>query len=538
MYNAILVDDEALIRNAISSTIQWENYGFHLTATCQNAKQAVEILETDTPDLVITDICMPFMDGLELSKYIHENFPNIIVVIISGYNDFEYAKQAVHYHVQDYLLKPVTAAEFSDLLTKVKNVLDTQNKEQKFLEKIKHSYTENLSTLKSQFLSGLISDNTMSADYISEKLDEFQPNLKGPYYVCAILNSCKDISNEASSKTLSDFSVYSMAKEILEKDCLGEIFQDSSNRLIIYFSNKTSELTFKTAEEICNQIHEKVSDILGITLDIAIGKPVYSLHKLPQSYQSADSLMDNFFLTGGNKILKYSDFLQDIHTSSFNRTEWTNKILDFIKTNKNDELDFVLEQFIQTLRKNHVTKSKAILYIQSVVLSIMNFLDNTIFYSEEIFNKEQLLFDRLSEMEHLNDMGKALNDFCTTVSNAIHSKHEDYHHKQAMLALDFIENNYSECELSLADVCSHLAISTSRFSTVFKAETGETFVEALTRIRMEHAKDLLTHTSLKTYEIAEQIGYTDPHYFSIAFKKYTKMTPTEYIKAHKEEQLE
>lgn len=538
MYKAILVDDEALIRDAISSTIQWENYGFNLTATCQNAKEAVEILESNTPDLVITDICMPFMDGLELSKYIYENFPQVIVIIISGYNDFEYAKQAVRYQVQEYLLKPLTAAEFSDILTKVKKSLDKKNKEQKYLEKIKHSYTENLSTLKNQFLAGLIADISMPADYISEKLDEFQPNLKGPYYVCAILNTCKDSMEENSSETLSAFSVYTMAKDIITSVGLGEIFQDSANRLIIYFSSKTAEKTFEIAESTCHEIHWKAMDLLGIELNITIGKPVYSLHKLPQSYQSADALMDNFFLTGGNQILKYSDFIQDIDDSSFNRIEWTNKILDFIKTDKKDELDFVLEQFIQTLRKNHVTKSKAILYIQSVVLSIMNFLDNTIFYSEDIFNKEQRLFDGLSEMEHLSDMGKALNNFCTTVSKAIHSKHEDYHHKQAMIALDFIENNYSQCDLSLADVCAHLSISTSRFSTIFKAGTGETFVEALTRIRMEHAKDLLIHTSLKTYEIAEKIGFTDPHYFSIAFKKYTKMTPTEYIKAHQEENFE
>lgn len=535
MYKAILVDDEALIRDAISKTVPWSEYGFELTATCQNAKEAVKILENDTPDLVITDICMPFMDGLELSKYIYENYPNVVVIIISGYDDFEYAKQAVHYKVSEYLLKPVTADEFGTILTKVKTNLDVLSETKEYINKIKTSYDENLPTLRVRFLESLISENTMPAEYISEKLDEFQPNLKGPYYCVCILNRVKNSENDENIEKISSFSIYTMAKDIIISLGVGEIFQNSNEQSIIYFSGKSSDNALGIARSACDEIHNMALKLLKQSINISIGKPVYSLHKLPISYQSALSLMDHFFLTGENQILQYDDFEPASNTNSINRTEWTNKILDFIKANKKEELDFVLEQFIQTLRKNHVTKSKAILYIQSVVLSIMNFLENTIFYTDALFAEEQLLFDKLSDMEHLSEMEAALTNFCNIVSSHIHSKHEDYSQKQAKLAMDFIEKNYNQSDLSLSDVCEHLAISTSRFSTIFKASTGETFVEALTRVRMEHAKDLLVNSSFKTYEIAEKIGFTDPHYFSISFKKYSKMTPTEYIKSHRED---
>jgi len=535
MYKAILVDDEALIRDAVSKAISWNDYGFELTAACQNAKEAVEILKNDTPDLVITDICMPFMDGLELSKYIYENYPQVIVIIISGYDDFEYAKSAMHYKVSEYLLKPVTANEFSAILSKVKSDLDDQSEAEEYLNKIKQSYDESLPALKMRFLESLISETPMPAEYISEKLDEFQPNLEGPYYCVAILNILKESESDENMENISAFSIFTMAKDIIGSLGVGEIFQNSNEKSIIYFSGEKPENTFEIADSACREIHTMVSKLLKQSVNIVIGKPVYSLHKLPLSYQNALSLMRYFFLTGANQILKYNDFEQSSNDNTINRTEWTNKILDFIKSNKKEELDFVLEQYIQALRNNHVTKPKAILYIQSVVLSIMNFLDNTVFYSDALFNEEQLLFDKLSDMEHLNEMGAALTKFCNIVSSDIHSKHEDYAQKQAQLAIDFIEKNYNQSDLSLADVCSHLAISTSRFSTIFKASTKETFVEALTRIRMEHAKDLLIHSSLKTYEIAERIGFTDPHYFSISFKKHTKMTPTEYIKSHQED---
>ncbi len=536
MYKAVLVDDEALIRDAISKTIPWNTFGFELAATCQNARQVVQLLNEQPLDLVITDICMPFMDGLELAKYIYENHPQVMVIIISGYDDFDYAKQAVRYKVQDYLLKPITAAEFSQILEKVRTLLDQRAQEQEYLSKMKHTYDENLPTLKNRFLAGLIAPSPMAADYISDKLEEFQTELKGPYYLCAILDPIPAAENISSPsfESLTAFSVYSTARDIIYATRAGEVFQDPSNQTILYFSAPTKEQVFTTAKDSCLEIHRLVTTLLDIQLNITIGKPVYTLHKLPLSYQSACSLLENFFLMGSNQILVYSDFSRELPGSTINRSEWISKILNFIKANKIQELDFLLEQFVQTLRKNQLSKQKVILYIQSVVLSIMNFLDNTIFYSDLLFEEEQKLFDHISEMEQLSEMGLALTRFCHTVAEAIHSRHEDYNQKQARLALDYIEQNYSQSSLSLPDVCGHLSMSTSRFSTIFKNSTGETFIEALTRIRMEHAKDLMAHTSLKAYQIAAQVGYTDPHYFSIAFKKHTKMTPTEYMKSLQE----
>lgn len=535
MYKAILVDDEALIRDAIQETIQWEKLGFELTAVCQNGKEVVQILEKHPVDLVLTDICMPYMDGLELAKYINEKFPEIKVVIISGYDDFEYAKRAVKYQVQEYLLKPVTAAEFTEILNKIRQILDEQNKEQEYIHKMKHAYDENLPALKNRFLAGLVTSNSMPADYISDKLEEFQAQLDGPYYLCVVFHaSLPGKGGKAEGlDSLSAFSVYSTIKDIIHALSAGEVFQDTDNQTVAYFSAKTSKEVFTVARSVCEEIHHMVTEILKLKLDIGIGKPVYTLHKLPLSYQNARTLMENVFFVGSNQILTFSDFSGQISDVTINRTEWTNKILEFIKNGNREELDFLLEQFIQTLRKGLLPKSKVILYIQSVVLSIMNFLDNTLFYSEELFEEEQRLFDRLPSLYHLSEMEQQLKEFCHYVVESIYSRHDSYNQKQAMLAMDFIEHHYQDSEITLNTICQHLSMSTSRFSTIFKNSTGETFVEALTRVRIEHAKELIEFSSMKAYEIAEQVGYTDPHYFSIAFKKYTGLTPTEYAKLKK-----
>lgn len=163
MYKAILVDDESIIRNAISTTIDWNKFNFELVDTCQNATQAIEILKHTHIDLIITDICMPHMDGLELSSYVYNNYPDTSIVIISGYDDFNYAKAAIRYNVTEYLLKPVTADEFSQILLKLKNTLDEKTKKEDYINKIKQIYDENLSNIKNRFFANLIVPNSMSA---------------------------------------------------------------------------------------------------------------------------------------------------------------------------------------------------------------------------------------------------------------------------------------------------------------------------------------------------------------------------------------
>ena len=198
-----------------------------------------------------------------------------------------------------------------------------------------------------------------------------------------------------------------------------------------------------------------------------------------------------------------------------------------------DELDFLIEKFIELLKQHHMSRPKAILDIQSVTLSIMNFLEQSLFNTDEILNDEQNLLDALASDEPLNDIDECMKTFCHKAAATIHTKHEDYNQNQANLALTFIKENYNNPDLSLADICSHLGMSTSRFSSIFKQTFDATFLEVLIGIRMEKAKELLSQTELKNYEIAEKVGFVNPHYFSIAFKKAAGMSPTEYARSMK-----
>ena len=159
MYRVLLVDDEILVRDAIRKRIDWEGLGYELAGDCQNGKEAIEFVKEHPVDVVLTDICMPYVDGMELSHFLHDNYPEILIVIFSGFGEFEYAKKAIQYNVSEYLLKPVTAVELSEVLSNMRKKLESARKEEqkiKRLTKVSKEYQKNEQMIRSQAISSLV----------------------------------------------------------------------------------------------------------------------------------------------------------------------------------------------------------------------------------------------------------------------------------------------------------------------------------------------------------------------------------------------
>ncbi len=148
MYRVLLVDDEVLVREAISENIIWEELGYELDGSCQNGKEAIEYLENNFVDVVLTDICMPYVDGMELSEFIYKEHPGIHIIIFSGFDEFEYAKRAIKYDVEEYLLKPITAFELSEALINLKEKMDKKRETEKRLDKLNETYNKNKVTVQ------------------------------------------------------------------------------------------------------------------------------------------------------------------------------------------------------------------------------------------------------------------------------------------------------------------------------------------------------------------------------------------------------
>lgn len=533
MYKVLLVDDEALIREAISENIPWEELGFELTASCENGREAMERMEKAAPDLLLTDICMPYVDGIELARYVHEHYPDTKTVIISGYDEFEYAKQAVRYQVMEYILKPVTPSELMEVLLRAKESLDEVSAKTRTLKKLQGAYISNRPFLRGRFLNSLLKGSEGPGG-LEEKMEELEIALPGPFFNTAIvegddlspfLDQYRDVRDE-----LALFAICNITQELIENRRRGVAFQNMEEKTVIIFCSDTREQMHWQMEEALKEIQTTIKELLLIETTIAVGQVVSDIRWLYQSYESAGETMEQKFLKGGDCVL-WQEPLEEPQTSvPIDVSKWAARVVHGIKSGSEETIEICIREFAQEIRDSFVNRNRSIIYMQNLLLTVIG-TANLIKEKEVIIVEEEKTFlNRIYDYEHLTDMAADVTAICVHISKLLGEQRDSYGKKQALMALDYIKENYMNSEVNLNSVCSHLAISTSYFSTLFKSCTGETFIESLTKKRMEEAKKLLENTSMKTYEVAREVGFSDPHYFSIAFKKATGRTPTEYAR--------
>lgn len=532
MYKVLLVDDEILVREAISKKIAWNELGYELVGDCENGKDAIEFVKNQPVDVVLTDICMPYIDGMGLSKYLSENCPQTAIIIFSGYSDFEYAKQAIQYKVSEYILKPVTAKELSEVLVRIREKLDSKRKEERKIDqltRVYHNYTKNEAVIISRILSRLVK-GTQEVKKSLDELKEFGIEISGSSYRTVVIDidvysGLYEVNSEQKKESaLMAFVVENISSEIIGEYNAGIAFRDIDNRVcLLLWTNKPKEFR-KEIVEICESIQKNVFAAMKLSISMGIGCYVNSLEELSKSYESASEILQYRYAKGTGIMF---DCEEEKHKENPLELEPDYRdIASSVRSGEKDVLNDALEHMKHWLKNGYINRRKSIAYLQQVLQLVYE----TVHETQETFVLPDSVITDITEARNLDQALELTKEYAVSGLNAVQEACQTSGGRQAAQAMEYIKDNYANPELNLNSVCEYLNISTSRFSAIFKEETGKTFLEVLTSIRMEKAKQLLKQTTMKNYEIAEKVGFSDPHYFSIAFKKATGMSPKEYAK--------
>ena len=535
MYKILLVDDEILVRDAIRENIDWGKLDCELIGDCENGKQAVEFVKTHEVDIVLTDILMPYMDGMELSHFLHDNYPDILIVIFSGFGEFEYAKKAIQYNVSEYMLKPVTAMELTKVIGNMKEKLDSRKKEQRKMEsltQVSQDYHKNANVIRSKALDCLVKC-TRDVQVSLDELERMGITFQAASYRVAVfdIDTYSDMyqmdMDKQQESALMAFVLFNVGDEIVVQEKAGVVYQEGNNRVCIIFAgNRTKEFS-ESIHRICHEIQKEVKEVIGLETSIGIGSWVRSPHELIYSYRLAAKAIDYRYLLGGNLLFDMEEKKTDNSIFLINDLEI---LTESIKSGDRRLMEKTLGQIETEIKSALVEKSYACIYLQQVIRAIGNTCQSLSEEPEKIIAQREALLKAVTEQRMFSQAAALVEKYAQEVFDALQELNSSNGQRQGMLAMDYIQKNYMDPCLSLNSICSYLNISTSYFSTIFKEMTGETFIEVLTRVRMEKAKELLENTTMKNYEIAEKVGFSDPHYFGISFKKITGKTPTEYAR--------
>ncbi|CAM4324235.1 response regulator [Paenibacillus tarimensis] len=528
MYTIMLVDDEDEVREGMKLKTDWEGAGFRLVGDFANGVDALDGYEALKPDVVITDICMPFMDGLELSRHIMAKSKDVKLVIVTGYEDFEYAKQAIKLNVKDYLLKPLNLAEFTAFLSGIKQELDAERAHREDLSALRRKLNESFPLLRERFLDRL-SIIRLSADEVARKFAYFHLSLSGPSYIALVAEldepsgrgSETEMGREAVDGELLRFAAANIFKEWFEGEYGGIVFQTREDRIAVFAGGVPGRLEAEVGA-LAEHARNSVAKYLKLSVTVGIGGLCESPCLLSDSFREAAAALEYRFLMGRGAIISIGD-LEFGRRSGRTGGQWEARLIAAVKSGKLMQVTDVISQWAEEQGHTGTQVSACMQGLYKILVALMNWVNEAGFDEQSVLGNDP--FGQIRKLQTLDEAGEWLAQTCRLVMNHVMEKRSCVHTGQIAAALAYIEERYTDPAFSLQELCGHLYLSVSYFSSLFKQATGETFVERLTRLRIGKAKELLEFSALKTYEIAGKVGYNDPQYFSVLFKRHTGETP-------------
>lgn len=530
MYKLLIVEDEAEVRNGIRNNIDWGIMGFEVIAEAGNGREALDIIENSKPDVVITDITMPIMDGLELSYILKEEYPTIRTIILTGYDDFKFAQRAIKYGVSDYLLKPVLPEDLSKLMLRIKNEIDSEIAEKEDIQKLRLYYQQSIPIIKDKFLTLLISTE-IENDEIENKKASLKLDLDGEGFTAAAAS----INSETTGNWGNDdyellkFAILNIAQEKTKKRSMGEVFFHANNLVfILKFDKYDVKSNYHSAYTLLEEIRQSVEKYLKITITLGNGNICNTLQKINESYKSAVTALDYKLIIGDNRVIYIGDIEPQATYNLIYDDIKERNLINSIKFGTKKDVLKAVEALFHEIGVYTVSLKECQLYLLEILASVAKLSRSFQLDTDDIIKIDHNLFIEIFSFNTIYDIKNRIKEICLNVMEGIHSKRKTNTEKIMEQAKSYIDKNYGDYDLTIQKISNYLHISPSYFSMIFKKEAGETFLNYLIGIRIKAAKELMQNPDLKIFEIAERVGYPDLNYFSYFFKKNTGLSPREY----------
>ena len=526
LYKVILVDDEEEVREAIRKRINWEEIGFTVAGTAENGEDALELAETCEPDVVMTDIQMPFMDGLTLLRKLKERFPDLRSVIFSGYDDFEYAKEAIRLESEEYILKPVDAEELRKVFIRIKERLDEQIRQRRNVEQLSKYYEDSRPMMKDQLIIGLLEGRELQFDLERYQRD-FDLQIESAFY-CAGAFRITPIKDETENldKNLMAVSLKQMVterfKDVLPIEAL--VYLDTVSVLARLKSTKQYSDFVAEMDRICRIAHRS----LGANVCAGIGRVYGNAESIHTSFLEAKDAFHHRIFVGENQAICINDVDPTSHIEDYISEKQIRHIIRQVKIGTDESLEREIRDFIEKLKKSDFGPGQLQIFYAEFVVELLRLMRG---HNINIAETELGTINTNKEMEgfaSLDEFADRLIGLANSIREKISSTRLDTTKRLAEDAKQYIADHYNESGLSVDDICSHLGVGTSYFSSIFKKETGMSFITYLTNYRMNEAQRLLDSTDEKSYIIAGLVGYEEPNYFSYVFKKHFGISPSKY----------
>ena len=532
MLRVFLAEDETIIRETLRDTVPWARCGYTFVGEAGDGELALPLIQQTRPDVLITDIRMPFMDGLALSKLVLQEFPQMKVIILSGYDDFEYAQTAIGLGVERYLLKPITKSTLMTVLQEVREKIQGERAQQNYLAQFRQEAQDYEQYARRRFLERIVAGQ-LSVQEIYEQAEKLDLDLRAQVYDLALVSAVPESSNTET---------YSEQGARIRDEMVSYFLKHPE--YILFRWNLTSYAVLllgrqENMEAIVSRCVNKVRQLyqtFGPELSwyVAVGTPTRRLSALPGCFEEVSRLwayrhiLPEQHILSAETVKTFTGTGSDHDLSGLDMSKVSPAMLTGVLQNASaQEIPSFVDEYIHSLEEALESGPFCQYLMLSARFTATQFVEDLGVEQREYLSGLGCL-GMVGQQISVEDLKGYLSDILLQAIKLRDRVTGSQYSGQLKQAVRYIDEHYRCEDISLNRVAKEVDLSPNYLSAVFSQEMGTTFVEYLTARRMEKARELLRHSDLRSGEIAAAVGYKDSHYFSFLFKKTQGCTPRDY----------
>lgn len=522
MLRIMIVDDMPIFREFLRSAIDWKAYGFEVCCEAKNGKEALALAAEFDPDIVLSDITMPYMDGLELAEALSQYHPDTAVVLITGNSEFEYARKAVKLGVADYIVKPFEKEELIITLLGLQDNINRAMEEQEEREKLLNNQKEDA------FRQLIYNQNLNEQEIMTLKTHGLDTNSLNGFYISAF-ELDGDLTHPSALETIMNWKSHlvHIIKSTIEIEGQVHVFTDYEHRVVALLCLDGLDPEEVDFDEF-NDMIERMKDRIGYDISIGVGTFKKSAFKIRQAYIEAINALNYRHEVGKNKVIHYKKTSNESKSFGFYSAEINEKLLDYLSQGSKDRTRETLEDVFREADNKAYSQMYRYMVNMGLLSLLMSYIVKAGKSISDIFpdgfNPDQAISVELTSHEQKEFVIQAY----TRVMAYIETHKVSRASQVALKAKTYIEARYNNADFSITDLSKALLVNQTYLRKMFKSEMGMTVSDYLTKVRMDASKRLIENADYKLSFVAEEVGYSDSGYFSKCFKKYYGISPSQY----------
>ena len=534
MYKLLIVEDEVWEREGLANFISWSAYNIDVVGTATNGQQGLQMAKKYLPDIIITDIRMPIMDGLELSREVKVFLPKCKIIVITGHNDFQYAKDAIHIGVSDFLLKPVRKEELLKTINKAKTGLHIENRQEEYLSELKFKLTECEYKERERFLLNILNSTCKyGEDLLDSERRMFSSCSQNAVAVVIRFDGFVDYQETGYNKAPDHFKdFYKKVREVVgNRGLTAERYMEKREIVICLPLRNEGRNEVNT---LIHRIQQHKGDIKNSDYIIGVGSLSNTVSDFVKSYNQAQTVLNRIFFLRDTNIFYYDDLLsgdEDIEASVCNflhsAPDYSKRILKAVISLDGNEVIALTGEFFNFIYNNPVDKSLVCSFLAGIIseLSILLFANGITIDNE--FNFGGDIIERFNNCIKLEQVQRYIQRVLIYANCFFEKKRKNKEEFIIDDVMNIINNDYRE-NIGLEVIAQRLGISPNYLGGLFKKYVGKRFTEVLRSVRMKKAEELLLSGEDNIMDIAKAVGYDNISYFCTVFKKTHGISPMEY----------